>query len=35
VIPRYSPPDIAAIWTEEAKMQRWLEIELAAVEARM
>ncbi|RFM23743.1 MAG: adenylosuccinate lyase [Candidatus Thermochlorobacter aerophilum] len=35
MIPRYSPPDIAAIWTEEAKMQRWLEIELAAVEARM
>lgn len=35
MIPRYSPQDIAAIWTEEAKMQRWLEIELAAVEARV
>lgn len=35
MIPRYSPKDIAAIWTEEAKMQRWLDIELAAVEARV
>ncbi len=35
MIPRYSPSDIAAIWSEEAKMQRWLEIELAAVEARV
>lgn len=35
MIPRYSPNDIASIWTEEAKMQRWLEIELAAVEARV
>ncbi|MFN3346101.1 MAG: adenylosuccinate lyase [Chloroherpetonaceae bacterium] len=35
MIPRYSPQEIAAIWTEEAKMQRWLEIELAAVEARV
>lgn len=35
MIPRYSPDDIAAIWTEEAKMRRWLEIELAAVEARV
>jgi adenylosuccinate lyase len=35
MIARYSPPDIAAIWSEEAKMQRWLEIELAAVEARV
>ncbi len=35
MIPRYSPSDIAAIWTEEAKLQRWLEIELAAVEARV
>lgn len=26
---------MAAIWTDEAKMQRWLEIELAAVEARV
>jgi len=35
MIPRYSPKDIAAIWTEEAKLQRWLDIELAAVEARV
>lgn len=35
MIPRYSPKDIASIWTEEAKMQRWLDIELAAVEARV
>ncbi len=35
MIPRYSPSDIAAIWSEEAKMHRWLEIELAAVEARV
>jgi adenylosuccinate lyase len=35
MIPRYSPKDIAAIWAEEAKLQRWLDIELAAVEARV
>lgn len=35
MIPRYSPKDIAAIWTEEAKFQRWLQLEIAAVEARM
>jgi adenylosuccinate lyase len=35
LIPRYSPKDIAAIWTEEAKFQRWLQLEIAAVEARM
>ncbi len=35
MIPRYSPKDIASIWTEEAKLQRWLDIELAAVEARV
>ena len=26
---------MAAIWTEKAKFQRWLELEIAAVEARM
>uniref|UniRef100_Q3ARH4 Adenylosuccinate lyase n=1 Tax=Chlorobium chlorochromatii (strain CaD3) TaxID=340177 RepID=Q3ARH4_CHLCH len=26
---------MAAIWTEEAKFQRWLQLEIAAVEARM
>jgi adenylosuccinate lyase len=35
MIPRYSPKDMSDIWTEESKMQRWLEIELAAVEARV
>ncbi|MCF8382855.1 MAG: adenylosuccinate lyase [Chlorobium sp.] len=35
MIPRYSPEDISAIWTEEAKFQRWLQLEIAAVEARM
>ena len=35
MIPRYSPKDISAIWTEEAKFQRWLQLEIAAVEARM
>ncbi|MBM3162313.1 MAG: adenylosuccinate lyase [Chlorobi bacterium] len=34
MIPRYSPKDISAIWTEEAKFQRWLQLEIAAVEAR-
>ena len=34
MIPRYSPKDISAIWTEEAKFRRWLELEIAAVEAR-
>jgi adenylosuccinate lyase len=34
LIPRYSPKDISAIWTEEAKFRRWLELEIAAVEAR-
>jgi adenylosuccinate lyase len=35
VIPRYSPKDISAIWTDEAKFERWLQLEIAAVEARM
>ncbi|MFZ4525249.1 MAG: adenylosuccinate lyase [Chlorobium sp.] len=35
MIPRYSPKDIAAIWTDDAKFQRWLQLEIAAVEARM
>ena len=32
MIPRYSRPDMAAIWTEEAKLQLWLEVELLACE---
>ena len=35
MIPRYSPKDISAIWTDDAKFQRWLQLEIAAVEARM
>ena len=28
MIPRYSRPDMAAIWTEEAKLARWLEVDI-------
>jgi len=35
LIPRYSPKDISAIWSDEAKFERWLQLEIAAVEARM
>lgn len=34
MIPRYSRPEMAAIFSERAKFSRWLEIELLAVEAR-
>ena len=33
VIARYSRPAMANIWSEEAKLARWLEVELAALEA--
>ncbi|HXF71966.1 MAG TPA: adenylosuccinate lyase [Actinomycetota bacterium] len=33
MIPRYTPPEMAALWSEEARLRRWLEVELAAVEA--
>jgi adenylosuccinate lyase len=33
VIPRYTRPEIGAVWTPEAKLQSWLEVELAATEA--
>ena len=33
MIERYSRPEMAAIWTEEAKLQVWLEVELLALEA--
>lgn len=33
MIPRYSLPAMAALWTDEARMGRWLEIELLATEA--
>jgi adenylosuccinate lyase len=33
VIERYEVPEIAAIWSDEARMAHWLEVELLAVEA--
>ncbi len=33
MIERYSRPQMAALWSPEAKFQRWLEIEIAACEA--
>ena len=33
VIPRYTRPEIGAVWTPQRKMECWLEVELAATEA--
>jgi adenylosuccinate lyase len=33
VIPRYSRPAMAEVWSEESKLARWLEVELAALDA--
>ncbi|HET7738428.1 MAG TPA: adenylosuccinate lyase [Tepidiformaceae bacterium] len=33
MIPRYSRPEMAAVWTDQAKFERWLEVELAACDA--
>src|SRR5437660_10266885 len=33
VIPRYSRPEMSRVWSEEAKLERWLEVEVAALEA--
>ncbi|WP_281426200.1 adenylosuccinate lyase [Miltoncostaea oceani] len=33
MIPRYSRPAMNALWTEEAKLARWLEVELAVCRA--
>lgn len=33
MIPRYSRPEMAAIWSDQAKYQRWLDVEVAACEA--
>jgi adenylosuccinate lyase len=33
VIRRYTPPKIADVFSEDSKLQRWLEVELLAVEA--
>ena len=32
MIPRYTPPKIAAVFSEDSKLGRWLEVELLAVE---
>ena len=32
MIPRYTPPKIAAVFSEDSKLRRWLEVELLAVE---
>ena len=34
MIPRYSRPEMASIFSEQAKLSRWLEIEILAAEAR-
>ncbi|HET7121186.1 MAG TPA: adenylosuccinate lyase [Solirubrobacterales bacterium] len=33
MIPRYTRPEIGAVWTPQAKLESWLEVELAATEA--
>jgi len=33
VIPRYEVSEVAAVWSDHARMEHWLEIELLAVEA--
>jgi adenylosuccinate lyase len=33
VIDRYSTPEMAALWTDEARMTTWLEVEIAVCEA--
>ena len=34
MIPRYSPPDMAALFTDAARFELWLEVELLATEAQ-
>ena len=34
MIPRYTRPEMGALWTEEAKISRWLKVEIAACEAQ-
>ncbi len=33
MIPRYTPPEIAAIFSDESRLRRWLQVELLASEA--
>lgn len=32
MIPRYSRPEMSALWTDETRLQIWLEVEIAAME---
>ncbi|HSL64946.1 MAG TPA: adenylosuccinate lyase [Gaiellaceae bacterium] len=32
MIPRYSRPEMAAVWSDEGKLARWLDVELAALD---
>ncbi|MBM3325621.1 MAG: adenylosuccinate lyase [Calditrichaeota bacterium] len=32
MIPRYTPPEMAALWSDEARYQRWLDVELAVTD---
>jgi adenylosuccinate lyase len=34
MIPRYSPPDMAALFTDSARFALWLEVELLATEGQ-
>ena len=33
MIPRYSRPEMTAIWSDEYKFQKWLDVEIAVVQA--
>jgi adenylosuccinate lyase len=35
MIPRYSRPEMSAVFSDQAKFSRWLEIEMLAIEARV
>ncbi len=35
MIERYTRPEMGAIWTDEARFQNWLEVEIAVVEAQV
>ena len=32
MIPRYTRPEMAKVWTEENKLQKWLDVELVALD---
>ena len=33
MIPRYSRPEMSTVWSDQAKFERWLQVEVAAVQA--